>query len=94
MPTQQRDEIRLCPIDALALVPPMVVQDEIESGALVVTHRIAEITDIFYAITPSRSFPNPIIGELIEATKAKEISVTKNGKGNPPGRSDTSVYLT
>lgn len=51
--------------EGLALVPPVVVRDEIESGVLVETHRIAQIRETFYAITPSRRFPNPMVGELV-----------------------------
>ena len=57
----------------LALVPPVVVRDEISSGRLVVTHRIPEIRETFHAVTPSRRFPNPLIGELIEAMKSKGV---------------------
>ncbi|MCW5549246.1 MAG: LysR family transcriptional regulator [Opitutaceae bacterium] len=53
--------------EGLALVPPVVVRDEIESGVLVVTHRIPQIRETFYAITPSRRFPNPLVGELVGA---------------------------
>jgi LysR family transcriptional activator of nhaA len=49
----------------LALVPPVVVRGELESGALVEFHRIREIHESFYAITPSRRFPNPILAELL-----------------------------
>lgn len=63
--------------DVLALVPPVVVLDEIASGALVVTHRIAEIRETFYAVTASRNFPNPLIGKLIEAMKAKGVKVAR-----------------
>ena len=52
--------------EGLALVPPVVVRDEIESGALVETHRVPQIRETFYAITPSRRFPNPLVGELVE----------------------------
>ncbi|HRJ48416.1 MAG TPA: LysR family transcriptional regulator [Opitutaceae bacterium] len=53
--------------EGLALVPPVVVRDEIDSGVLVVTHRIPQIRETFYAITPSRRFPNPLVGELVAA---------------------------
>lgn len=67
--------------DGLALVPPVVVQDEIASGSLVVTHRIPEIRESFYAVTPSRRFPNPLVGELIEAMKAKGVKVARKRAG-------------
>ena len=51
---------------ALALVPPVVVRDEIEAGILVETHRIPQIRETFYAITPHRRFPNPLVAELVK----------------------------
>jgi LysR family transcriptional activator of nhaA len=52
--------------EGLSLVPPVVVRDEIERGELVETHRIAQIRETFYAITPSRKFPNALVKELVE----------------------------
>lgn len=52
--------------EGLALVPPVVVRDEIERGELVETHRVPELRETFYAITPSRRFPNPLVAELVE----------------------------
>lgn len=57
---------------ALALVPPVVVQDEIESGALVVTHRVPELREHFYAVTATRRFANPLIEMLIAQMKTKK----------------------
>lgn len=58
--------------EGLALVPTVVVRDEIESGDLVETHRIPEIEETFYAVTPERRFPNPLVGQLVERmTKVK-----------------------
>ncbi len=54
--------------EGLALVPPVVVRDEIERGELVETHRVPELRETFYAITPSRKFPNPLVGELVQRT--------------------------
>lgn len=51
--------------EGMALVPPVVVQDEIRAGVLVQTHRLKEIRETFYAITPSRKFPNALVGELV-----------------------------
>jgi LysR family transcriptional activator of nhaA len=55
----------------LALVPPVVVQGELESGQLVERHRITQIRESFYAITPSRRFPNPILRTLVEGIGRK-----------------------
>ncbi|MFM8333164.1 MAG: LysR family transcriptional regulator [Candidatus Methylumidiphilus sp.] len=50
---------------SLALVPPVVVQDELRDGLLVERYRIPEIRERFYAITPTRRFPNAILRELL-----------------------------
>lgn len=60
--------------EGLALVPPVVVRDEIEDGVLVETHRIPQIRETFYAITPSRRFPNPLVGELVSRLSPKKVS--------------------
>jgi len=49
----------------LALVPPVVVWDELMSGALVEHYKIPKITERFYAITQSRCFPNPLVQEVL-----------------------------
>ncbi len=69
--------------EGLCLVPPVVVRDEIESGALVETHRIANIRETFYAITPSRKFPNPLVAELVGrmGEAGPKTSAIKAGKG-------------
>lgn len=56
--------------DGVTLVPPVVVHDELESGVLVERHRIPEIHESFYAITPSRRFPNPLVRELIDGHRS------------------------
>jgi len=53
----------------LALLPPVVVRGELDSGVLVERHRIEEIHESFYAITPSRRFPNPVLGDLLQREK-------------------------
>ncbi len=63
--------------DVLALVPPVVVQDEIASSVLVVTHRIPELRETFYAVTASRHFPNQLVGKLIEGMTAKGVKVAR-----------------
>lgn len=52
-------------IKAVALVPKVVVQDELRAGTLVERFRLSSIKERFYAITPSRTFPNPLVKELI-----------------------------
>ena len=50
----------------VTLVPSVVVRDELENGVLVERHRFPQIKETFYAITPSRRFPNPILRQLIQ----------------------------
>jgi LysR family transcriptional activator of nhaA len=49
----------------LTLVPKVVVQDELASGILAERHRFREIHENFYAITPTRRFPNPLLRDLV-----------------------------
>lgn len=50
----------------LAVVPPIVVKDELESGRLVEVDRFPRLEETFYAVTLSRRFPSPLLRELIE----------------------------
>ena len=52
--------------DALTLVPPIVVKDELAAGTLVEVFTIPGLTEDFHAITQRRRFPNPLLGELLE----------------------------
>ncbi len=49
----------------LALVPPIVVQDELASGRLVEARDHPNISEIFYAVTLQRRFPNPLVQDLL-----------------------------
>lgn len=53
--------------DALALVPRVVVADELKAKSLVEVFRIPELKETFYAITPTRSYPNPLVQELLSS---------------------------
>ena len=62
----------------LALVPQIVVQDELESGRLV---RVAEqlpITEIFYAVTMDRQFPNHLITQLLNVDSQDDERTISN----------------
>jgi LysR family transcriptional activator of nhaA len=52
---------------ALTLVPPVVVRDELRTRRLVERCRVPGIHERFYAIVPDRRFPNPLVGELLDA---------------------------
>ena len=49
----------------LAVLPPIVVRDELASGALVEAGALAGIVETFYAVTIKRRFPSAIVSELI-----------------------------
>ena len=49
----------------IAVIPPIVVQDELASGKLVECARLDEITEVFCAVTIRRKFPNPILVEVL-----------------------------
>lgn len=51
---------------ALALVPPVVVQDELKAGLLVERCSIPQIAESFYAITGQRRFPHPLLREMLQ----------------------------
>ncbi len=51
--------------EALTLVPPIVVKDELAAGTLVELHSIPGLTEDFHAITQRRRFPNPLLAELL-----------------------------
>jgi LysR family transcriptional activator of nhaA len=55
--------------EGVALVPPIVVRDELETGALVEHCRIPEVTETFYAIVQKRRFPNRLLSELLPDRK-------------------------
>jgi LysR family transcriptional activator of nhaA len=49
----------------LAVLPPIVVRDELISGHLVEACILPGIHEVFAAITPKRRFPNPLIARLL-----------------------------
>jgi LysR family transcriptional activator of nhaA len=49
----------------LAVLPSIVVKDELDSGALVEANRLPGITENFYAVTMKRKFPNPLLRPLL-----------------------------
>jgi LysR family transcriptional activator of nhaA len=50
---------------ALTLVPPIVVKDELAAGVLVEYFTIPGLAEDFHAITQRRRFPNPLLAELM-----------------------------
>lgn len=50
----------------LAVLPPIVVKDEIAAGVLVAGDPLPGITETFYAVTIERRFPNPLLRTLVQ----------------------------
>lgn len=55
----------------LAVIPPIVVKDELATGRLHDFGRIEGISEIFCAVTISRRFPNPLLAELLPPAEAQ-----------------------
>jgi LysR family transcriptional activator of nhaA len=49
----------------VAVIPAIVVQDELEAGRLKEYARLDEVREVFAAVTISRKFPNPLIAEVL-----------------------------
>lgn len=49
----------------LAIIPPIVVRDELHAGSLVEAARLDGITENFVAVTLHRRFPNPLLAEVL-----------------------------
>jgi LysR family transcriptional activator of nhaA len=49
----------------LAIIPPIVVRDELMSGTLVEASRLDGISEPFFAVTRERRFPNPLLGDVL-----------------------------
>lgn len=53
----------------IAVIPPIVVQDELESGRLQESVRLDDVRETFVAVTIARKFPNPLVREVLEAKR-------------------------
>ena len=54
----------------LAVLPPIVVREELAAGRLLEAAALPGIVETFYAVTIDRRFPNPAIRTLIDAATA------------------------
>jgi LysR family transcriptional activator of nhaA len=51
----------------LAIIPPIVVRDELQAGSLVEVSRLDGISETFFAVTRERRFPNPLLADVLPA---------------------------
>jgi LysR family transcriptional activator of nhaA len=49
----------------IAVLPPIVVQDELDTGALIEASQLPNIVETFYGVSIERRFPNPVLSELL-----------------------------
>ncbi len=52
----------------LAVVPPIVVKDELESGVLVEIATLPGLMETFYALTMPRQFPHPLLQDVLRSS--------------------------
>ncbi len=55
----------------LAVLPPIVVKDELAQGLLAEAARLEGISETFLAVTVARRFPNPLLNDLLNRTSFK-----------------------
>jgi LysR family transcriptional regulator, transcriptional activator of nhaA len=53
----------------IGLAPPIVVRDELEAGILHDLMTVPGLTESFYAMIPSRRFPNVLVSQLLDIAK-------------------------
>ncbi len=69
----------------LTVVSPIVVKDEIASGRLVEAARLPDLAETFYALTPQRRFPNPLLPDLIgRYREGQTLGTPPVDAGTPP----------
>lgn len=61
--------------NALALVPSVVVRDELRSGVLHDLCTVPDLFETFYAITVDRQFEHPLLGFLLERKGAEILAM-------------------
>ncbi|MEE4638363.1 MAG: LysR family transcriptional regulator [Wenzhouxiangella sp.] len=54
----------------LAVLPPIVVRDELKHGDLIEIARLPDLIETFYGVTTERRFPNPLLSELLQRDTA------------------------
>lgn len=57
----------------LAVIPPIVVRDELSSGQLAELTKLDGLSETFYAVTLHRRFPNPLIREAMDTALAAKF---------------------
>ena len=53
----------------LGVLPPIAVQNELQSGMLIEAKHHMGLNESFYAVTVTRKFPNPLLGRLLDSAQ-------------------------
>ena len=64
----------------VGLLPPVVVQDELLSGALVEGARLPGVAQRFHAVTTPRRFPNPMLRDVLAAADAARSALVATNR--------------
>jgi LysR family transcriptional activator of nhaA len=54
----------------VAVIPPIVVRDELAGGALYELAQLPGLTEEFHAVTIARTFPNPLLRDVLGVSEA------------------------
>lgn len=57
----------------LAVLPPIVVRDELASGELLEAERLPGLVQPFHAVTVARRFPNPLLREVLRGAGGESV---------------------
>lgn len=60
----------------VAILPPVVVRDELRSGALIEADHLPGVYESFFAVTVERQFPNPLVRNLLSSEAKSDESWT------------------
>jgi LysR family transcriptional activator of nhaA len=63
----------------VAVIPPIVVRDELAAGLLYELFQLPGITEEFHAVTIARTFPNPLLKEVLDP--GGEVGGLAGGEG-------------
>lgn len=69
--------------DSVALLPSVVVQDELRSGRLVEYGVVPDLYETFYAISIKRHFEPPLLQALLQRTEAAVLGAAESATAGP-----------
>jgi LysR substrate binding domain. len=56
----------VCQVDGIALLPPVVVKEELAEKELFELCQVPDLHELFHAITVSRRYQSPYVEELLQ----------------------------